>query len=235
MLVQYNLEVIRSCRTFRPSRCFHDRGTKRCLWRPAAEPVSIGYAYGVAQIPAERLRSAQGLRRHDKDSEFLADAAKTSMDDKRVELDKKVVADMFEAEVQDSGGGQEADVAAITDSRPELTGNSRVNGERCGWPRVISSSYFVKYRTSTSGRHKTPAIKGGGSDRRHWRARPLCEQTRNCYFFSGLHHLRCLLRGGGIDLVASATILWIFAPSIGSISSVPSRHRREILRPSSCP
>ena len=65
------------------------------------KPVVMGYPFGVAPIPADRLAILRkAFDDMIKDPEFLADAAKTSMEIEPmsgVELDK-VVADMFEAE-----------------------------------------------------------------------------------------------------------------------------------------
>jgi hypothetical protein len=84
-------------------RCLHDRTTKKKVWSLLLRPVAVGYAYGVAQIPAERLAILR--KAFDdmlKDAEMRAEAAKMNLPIEGMsgaDVDK-IAAEMFNADAK---------------------------------------------------------------------------------------------------------------------------------------
>ena len=101
LLVQYNLDRHKDLSNVPTIIDVSTTEEQKQVWRMLLRPVAIGYAYGVAPIPADRLAILR--KAFDdmlKDPELLAEAAKADLAIEPMsgaELDK-VAADMFKAD-----------------------------------------------------------------------------------------------------------------------------------------
>ena len=101
LLVQYNLERHPELPNVPTILDVSTSEQQKNVWGLLLRPVAIGYAYGVAQIPAERLAILRkAFDDMVKDPEFLAEAAKANLviEPMSGAAVDKVAADMFRAD-----------------------------------------------------------------------------------------------------------------------------------------